>query len=632
VKPKIGINIWLLVLALIAIVVAVAFMNPKPTVNAIPMTTFLEKLERGEVASLKLRSTNNATEVEGEYRDKAGSFITTIPLGDKVLSAEYLKSRNVSASVSTESSLGWLALVFQLAPLLLMVALLWYLLRGMRGGNDGAMSFAKSKARMVSDGAPKTTFKEVAGCDEAKEELAEVVDFLKNPSRFHEIGARIPHGVLLVGPPGSGKTLLAKAVAGEARVPFFTISGSDFVEMFVGVGAARVRDLFEQAKKAAPCIVFIDEIDAVGRKRGSGLGGGNDEREQTLNQLLVEMDGFETKHDIIILAATNRPDVLDAALLRPGRFDRQVTVDAPDVKGREEILRVHARKKPLEEGVDLRQVAKRTPGFVGADLENLLNEAALLAARASRRKISMRDIDEAADRVMMGPERKSAVITEADKRITAYHEVGHALAMNLLPMADRAHKLTIVPRGRAAGYALPMPSDQMHWSKNRLLDRIAVALAGQAAEEIVFGDVTTGASNDFQRATQIARRMVTEWGMSPTLGHVAHVVEQESYLGYAGETRNYSDDTARQIDSEVKGIIENQYLRVKTVLETNRELMERVVVVLMERETLGAEEFQLLLDGGDLPPDENHPPRNPQTPTKQPEPFIPPNVLKPGRA
>ncbi len=527
----------------------------------------------------------------------------------------------------------YLGFGIQLLGIVAIGALFFFLLRarsGAGGGDGGVSAFTRSKARQVEK--PTTTFKEVAGCDEAKEELAEVVDFLKNPARYHDIGARIPKGVLLVGPPGSGKTLLAKAVAGEARVPFFTISGSDFVEMFVGVGAARVRDLFEQARKTAPCIIFIDEIDAVGRKRGSGMGGGNDEREQTLNQLLVEMDGFETKHDIIILAATNRPDVLDAALLRPGRFDRQVVVDAPDVKGREEILRVHSRKKPLEENVDLKVVARRTPGFVGADLENLLNEAALLAARAGRRKVSVKDIDEAADRVSMGPARKSKVVIEADRRLVAYHEAGHAVTANLLPLSNKTHKLTIVPRGRAGGYMLPMPTETMHYSKARLLDEIATTLGGRVSEELFVGDITTGAQQDFQQGTSIARRMVAEWGMSDKLGHVAHIVENEGYLGYGGESRQYSDATAKAIDAEVRGIIETQYTRVTHLLETHRDAIERVVAGLFERETLTGEEVQLLIEGYPLPPEETNPPEpsKPSSPKPDAGGFIPPLMPKPG--
>jgi cell division protease FtsH len=626
-------NIWVVIAVVIALIVVISI-NVRPNnVEARDFSSFISAVKNKTVREVTVSTQGNVIELTGVMNEDE-KFRTTTTALDQWGSPSFLKDQGVpKVTVQNVSSMNWVGLVSTLIPLLIMGGFLFIMIRGMRGGGDGAMSFARSKAKVVSENAPKVTFKEVAGCDEAKEELAEVVDFLKNPARYHDIGARIPKGVLLVGPPGSGKTLLAKAVAGEARVPFFTISGSDFVEMFVGVGAARVRDLFDQARKAAPCIVFIDEIDAVGRKRGSGMGGGNDEREQTLNQLLVEMDGFETKHDIIILAATNRPDVLDAALLRPGRFDRQVVVDAPDVKGREEILRVHSRKKPLEENVDLKVVAKRTPGFVGADLENLLNEAALLAARAGRRKVSLKDLDEAADRVSMGPARKSRVITHADKIVTAYHEVGHALAMQLLPHADRPHKLTIVPRGRAAGYAMPMPSESEHYSKNRLLDRIAVALAGRAAEELQFGDVTTGAQNDFQQATNIARRMVAEWGMSETLGHVALVEMQNSYLGNGFEARHYSEDTAQAIDTEVKDIIEAQYARVKDIIQQHRNGMDRIVHVLLDRETLTGDEFQIVLDGGELPEDENTARKREERKEKLEPGFIPPTVLpKPGRA
>jgi cell division protease FtsH len=612
------------------------------TANASPnepdFSDFLNQLRAGEIAKVEL-SPAGLAQIVKQCTPKSlaecvdGERYTVQLLLEPSLYRELddaVRKHRLVYRVNNQASRGaYITWGLQLLSVLFIVGLfLFFRSRSGQGGGGGgfASEFSKSKAKAVQN--PKTTFKDVAGCDEAKEELSEIVDFLKNPTRFHDIGARIPHGCLLVGPPGSGKTLLAKAVAGEAKTPFFSISGSDFVEMFVGVGAARVRDLFEQAKKAAPCIIFIDEIDAVGRKRGSGLGGGNDEREQTLNQLLVEMDGFETKHDIIIIAATNRPDVLDPALLRPGRFDRQVTVDAPDIKGREEILRVHARKKPLEDNVDLRTVAKRTPGFVGADLENLLNEAALLAARSARRKISYKDIDEAADRVVMGPERKSRVISDADKRITAYHEVGHALAANLLPMADRVHKLTIVPRGRAAGYMMPMPSDQMHYSKNKLLDRIGVALAGRAAEDLEFGDVTTGAQNDFQQATNIARKMVTEWGMSERLGLIAHSSEQESFLGPGMTSRDYSDDTAQIIDEEVKAIISYQYARAKALLDEHREMMHRVADVLLERETLTGEEFQYLLEGGDLP-DLHSEPEKIETPESTPERPAPQIKLKP---
>ncbi len=632
-----SLNFWLIVFGIIVIAGVVSLSVRPNSIPARPISDFKTWVEKGQVNKVKINQNGPMLEISGERsepgNEKSIPFVTNVPAGDPTIQELYNKGINVE--YLPENNNAWLSLLVQVLPIFLMIGLLVFILRSMRGGNDGAMSFARSRARIVSDNAPKTTFKEVAGCDEAKEELQEVVEFLKSPGRFHEIGARIPHGCLLIGPPGSGKTLLAKAVAGEAKVPFFTISGSDFVEMFVGVGAARVRDLFEQAKKSAPCIVFIDEIDAVGRKRGSGMGGGNDEREQTLNQLLVEMDGFETKHDIVILAATNRPDVLDAALLRPGRFDRQVTVDAPDVKGREEILRVHARKKPMDDSVDLKIIAKRTPGFVGADLENLLNEAALLAARAARKKINLRDIDEAADRVTMGPARRSRVISDEDKRITAYHEVGHGLAANVLPYAERVHKLTVVPRGGAAGYMMPLPLETMHYSKNRLLDRVAVALAGRAAEELVFGDVNTGAVADFKQATNIARRMVTEWGMSETLGHVAHVVEQENYLGYGGEMRNYSEETARRIDDEVTHIIESQYARVKDLLSERRQTMDTLVTVLLERETLTGDEFQTLLDGGELAPFEDYRSKDTGIHNKETKEsgFLPPIIApKPGRA
>ena len=515
-----------------------------------------------------------------------------------------------------------------------MVAFLWYLMRGMRSGGDGAMQFGKSRARVITEENSQTLFRDVAGVEEAKNDLFEVVEFLKNPSKFHALGARIPHGVLMVGPPGSGKTHLAKAVAGEAKVPFFSISGSDFVEMFVGVGAARVRDLFENAKKSAPCIVFIDEIDAVGRRRGMNINGGNDEREQTLNALLVEMDGFESKHDIIIIAATNRPDVLDPALLRPGRFDRQVVVDAPDMRGRAAILQIHSRGKPLAKNVDLNTVAKRTPGFVGADLENLLNEAALVAARANRKEILPKDLDEAADRVVMGPERRSRIISPKEKKITAYHEGGHALAAFLLPHADPVHKITIVPRGRAGGYVMRVAEeDRMYMSRDMLLDTVGVALAGRAAEEIIFDDITTGAQSDFQQATNIAKRMVTNWGMSDALGRVALSSGSESYLGEMEGMRSYSEETARMVDNEIKEIIDVQYARILNLLKENREGLETIVRVLLERETLHAEEFVAIMRGETLPEVPYEAPLDVAPPTpSQPDkpskgPMLPPGMM-----
>jgi len=546
---------------------------------------------------------------------------------------ERFAQRDIRVDVAPEGQ-NWGNMLVTLLPFVLMIAFLWYIMRGMRGGGDGAMQFGKSKARLITEETSQTLFRDVAGAEEAKSDLYEVVEFLRNPGKFHALGARIPHGVLMVGPPGCGKTHLAKAVAGEAKVPFFSISGSDFVEMFVGVGAARVRDLFENAKKSAPCIVFIDEIDAVGRRRGMNINGGNDEREQTLNALLVEMDGFESKHDIIVIAATNRPDVLDPALLRPGRFDRQVVVDAPDVRGREAILLIHAAGKPLASNVDMKTVARRTPGFVGADLENLLNEAALVAARAGRKEIQPQDLDEAADRVVMGPERRSRVINPREKKITAYHEAGHALAAQFLEHADTVHKITIVPRGRAMGYVMQFPDgDRMSMSQNMLLDRIGVALAGRAVEELIFEDVTTGAQNDFEQATNIAKRMVTSWGMSPRLGRVSLASNSESYLGDYEGSRSYSEETAQLIDEEVKDIIEKQYARVITLIQDNRELLEQVVEVLLERETLHADDFAMLMRGETLP--EMPPVQEPSPPTpnrnKDKDTRLPPTMMpKPG--
>ncbi|AFZ68682.1 ATP-dependent zinc metalloprotease FtsH [Deinococcus peraridilitoris] len=597
--------VWWLLAAVIAVIVVVSVAAPRPKDDVISLSNFTEALNAGRIQSVRISFDAATAELQGSYTD-GRRFVTRTITTDPLINLETLSKQvgpEGSVSIEPVSRFSWISIISTLLTVALIGVLILYLLRSNRGngGGDAAGNFGKSRAHLMAEGSIKLNFTDVAGCDEAKADLQEVVEFLKSPERFHQLGARIPHGILLVGPPGSGKTLLAKAVAGEARVPYFSISGSDFVEMFVGVGAARVRDLFEQAKKAAPCIVFIDEIDAVGRKRGMNFNGGNDEREQTLNQLLVEMDGFESKHDIIILAATNRPDVLDAALLRPGRFDRQVVVDAPDVRGREYILKIHARKKPLDPSVNLALVAKRTVGMVGADLENLLNEAALLAARAGRRRIIMRDLDDARDRVLMGPERRSLVIPEKDKRVTAYHEVGHALVAQLLPHADRVHKLTVVPRGRAAGMAMYTPEDRMHYTGNVLSEMICVALAGQAAEEIALGQITTGAQNDFQKATSIARKMVTEWGMSEVLGKVAHAQEQENFLGGGTAQGLYSETTAQVIDAEVKRILDAEYERAKGLLEENLHHIHRIVEVLLTRETLSGEEFTTVLAGGTLP-------------------------------
>ncbi|WP_229777591.1 ATP-dependent zinc metalloprotease FtsH [Deinococcus seoulensis] len=572
---------------------------------------FFSDLGAGRVARVVLSSAGQASVT---FVDGSRPRSLVVPADGATLAR--IRAARVPLQVTQAgSSFAWLGQVLPLILTALILVVLWRSMRGQGGSGGAAGNFGKSRAAVISEGQIKLNFTDVAGCDEAKQDLQEVVDFLRHPEKYHQLGARIPHGVLLVGPPGSGKTLLAKAVAGEARVPYFSISGSDFVEMFVGVGAARVRDLFEQARKAAPCIVFIDEIDAVGRKRGMNMQGGNDEREQTLNQLLVEMDGFSSGQEVIILAATNRPDVLDAALLRPGRFDRQVVVDAPDVRGREQILRIHARKKPLDASVDLGVVARRTAGMVGADLENLLNEAALQAARSGRTRIVGRDVDEARDRVLMGPERRSLVVREADRKVTAYHEVGHALAAQLLPHANRVAKLTVVPRGRAAGFMMPDADDRLHVTRPALEDMIAVALAGRAAEEVVFGEVTTGAQNDFQQATGIARRMVTEWGMGETIGKVALASSEGGFLGGGSQMTPISEATAAQVDAEVRTLLDAAYARALALIGEHLGRVHEIVTVLMTRETLSGEEFSALLGGQELEP---LPPVAPPTPASLP--------------
>jgi cell division protease FtsH len=512
------------------------------------------------------------------------------------------KGIRVTAEKGVDSSF-WVNLVGNLLFFVLMLVMFGFLIRGLGGRNNQAFTFTKSRAEKVMPGKKKITFKDVAGVDEAVEELQEIVEFLKNPTKFNKIGARMPKGVLLVGPPGTGKTLLARAVAGEANVPFFHISGSDFVELFVGVGAARVRDLFNKAKESAPCIVFIDEIDAVGRHRGAGLGGGHDEREQTLNQLLVEMDGFDVREGIVVMAATNRPDILDPALLRPGRFDKKVVVDPPDVKGREEILKIHLRGKPISEDVDVKVLAKRTTGFVGADLENLVNEAALLAARDGRDKMNMSDFEEAIDRVIAGPARKSRLISEKQKKIVAYHELGHAIVGTELPNSDPVHKISIIPRGhRALGFTLHLPAEDKYLiSKNELLDNITALLGGRAAEEIVFGDVTSGAANDIERATEMARKMVCELGMSENFGPLAWgKTEQEVFLGKEiARMRNYSEEIAKMIDSEIQNIVGRCYNKAKEILMKHRKKMDELAEILLEREEISGEELRELLIKGD---------------------------------
>ncbi len=539
-----------------------------------------------------------------EAGEPDGSIIkhrVTIPLNSANL-VDKLEENGVNVEIQHSHNSGqWIGLIGSLIfPLFLLIALV-LMFRSAQGGGTQAMSFGKSRAKMMLDNKVKVTFSDVAGIDEAKQELEEIVDFLKNSQRYLSLGAKIPRGVLLVGAPGTGKTLMAKAVAGEAGVPFFSISGSDFVEMFVGVGASRVRDLFEQAKKHAPCIVFIDEIDAVGRQRGAGLGGGHDEREQTLNQLLVEMDGFDGTTGIIIVAATNRPDILDNALLRPGRFDRQVVIDRPDIMGREQILNVHVKGKPLAPQVDVKTLAKRTPGFTGADLSNLINEAALLAARKDKKEIEMEDLEEAIDKVIAGPEKKSRIIDEREKENTAFHEVGHALLAKFLKNCDPLHKVTIIPRGMALGITMTLPEkDHLTYKKNQLMDKIAMLLGGRIAEELKFGpeEITTGAQNDIEKATELARKMITTFGMSEKIGTIAYGKNNEHvFLGRDfGTDRNYSEEIASMIDREVKSLIEERYQFSKRILIENRDIMDEIVKVLLERETLDEKEVDEIID------------------------------------
>jgi cell division protease FtsH len=574
-----------------------------------PMTydTFITHLENGDVKSLSMQPERGVYEIRGQLKtyDEDQYFTTYVVNSDKVLERIDAAAKRARVEVMpAEETSGWVTFFTSIIPFVIIFILFFFLLNQAQGGGSRVMNFGKSRAKLYNEEKKKVRFKDVAGADEEKQELVEIVEFLKDPRKFAELGARIPKGVLLVGPPGTGKTLLARAVAGEAGVPFFSISGSDFVEMFVGVGASRVRDLFETAKKNAPCIIFIDEIDAVGRQRGAGLGGGHDEREQTLNQLLVEMDGFSGNEGIIIIAATNRPDILDPALLRPGRFDRQITVDRPDVKGREAVLKVHARNKPLDESVDLKAIAMRTPGFSGADLENLLNEAALVAARQNKKKIDMSDIDEATDRVIAGPAKKSRVISEKERNIVAYHEAGHTVIGMVLDEADMVHKVTIVPRGQAGGYAVMLPKEDRYFmTKPELLDKITGLLGGRVAEEIVFGEVSTGAHNDFQRATSIARRMVTEFGMSEKLGPMQFGQSHgQVFLGRdLHNEQNYSDQIAYEIDLEIQRIIKECYEKAKQILTEHRDKLELIAKTLLEVETLDAEQIKHLYEHGTLP-------------------------------
>jgi cell division protease FtsH len=581
-------------------------------------SVFMSEVDNGKIKEVTLNISPNSYEIQGESRDPDRKFKVTIFKEAAPDLVKQLRDKNVLINVKEVTRNDWIAFVLNAAPLLLLVGFWIFMMRQMQAGGNKALSFGKSRARLLTAQQKKATFKDVAGIDEAKEELQEIIDFLKDPQKFQKLGGRIPKGVLLVGPPGTGKTLLARAIAGEANVPFFSISGSDFVEMFVGVGASRVRDLFEQGKKNAPCIIFIDEIDAVGRHRGAGLGGGHDEREQTLNALLVEMDGFESNEGVILVAATNRPDVLDPALLRPGRFDRRVVVPRPDIKGREEILRVHTRKVPLSEDVELSILARGTPGFSGADLANLVNEAALWAARQNRKLVMMADFEMSKDKVMMGVERKSMILSEEEKKNTAYHEAGHALVAALTPGTDPLHKVTIIPRGMALGVTLQLPIDDRHsYSKEFLEARLTVSMGGRAAEQIVFDHLTTGARGDIEHATDIARQMVCDWGMSE-LGPLAYGKKEEAiFLGREiAQHRDYSEDTAIRIDREVHKIITSAYERARNVLVDNRDILERIASALLEREVLDAIELKLLMENKPLP--EKIRPTPPTQPTPAP--------------
>ncbi|MCJ7652945.1 MAG: ATP-dependent zinc metalloprotease FtsH [Actinobacteria bacterium] len=587
---------WLVILILVILLVTNITGREQPKEQQ--LSWFLEQVGNDNVASVKIF--NRDQKIEGVLRsDKNNRFKTAFP-ADFDIVKELRKGKGIKIEVDPQTGTSVLAVVINILPLLLMVGLILFFMQQMQGGGNKVMSFGKSKARQISKDMPKVTFEDVAGVDEAVEELMEIKEFLENPVKFQALGAKIPKGVLLYGPPGSGKTLLARAVAGEAGVPFFSISGSDFVEMFVGVGAARVRDLFEQAKGNAPCIIFMDEIDAVGRHRGAGLGGGHDEREQTLNQLLVEMDGFETKAGVILIAATNRPDILDPALLRPGRFDRQIVVDRPDLEGRRKILRVHAKGKPLAPDIEIDVLARRTPGFTGADLANMVNEAALLSARHGKNLVDMVEMEEAIDRVVAGPEKKTRLISDREKEIIAYHESGHALVAHTLPNADPVHKISIIPRGRALGYTLTLPTEDKYLvTRSELIDELAMLLGGRVAEEMVFGDITTGDQNDIERATKVARQMVMEYGMSDKLGPITLGHKQEQvFLGrdFAAEP-NYSDKVAYEIDQEVRRLVDEAHKGAERIITEQRRRLEVIAKILIEKETVDKDELLGLLEG-----------------------------------
>jgi cell division protease FtsH len=606
--------------------------------HPVSTTQAIKQIESGNVSKAVLSDKEQLVQLELKkpYEDKYSKISTQYPANyTTAITNDLVRAQSSGTDFRTHVSKEntWLSLLVSLLPILLIVGVLFFVMSQVQGGGNRVMSFGRSKAKLVNKDTPKTTFADVAGADEAIEELQEIREFLANPAKFQAIGAKIPKGVLLYGPPGTGKTLLARAVAGEAGVPFYSISGSDFVEMFVGVGASRVRDLFEQAKSNAPAIIFVDEIDAVGRHRGAGLGGGHDEREQTLNQLLVEMDGFDVKGGVILIAATNRPDILDPALLRPGRFDRQIAVGAPDVIGREAILRVHAKGKPFAADVDLGVIARRTPGFTGADLANVINEAALLTARNNGRLITLQALEESIDRVIAGPERKTRAMSDKEKRVTAYHEAGHALTAWAMPNLDPVHKVTILPRGRSLGHTLVLPlEDRYTQTRAEILDQLVYALGGRAAEELVFHEPTTGASNDIEKATKLARAMVTEYGMSTKLGAVKYgTSDSEPFLGRDyGHTRDYSEDIAADIDSEVRDLIEGAHDEAWEILQQYRDVLDQMVLELVEKETLAKDDLERI-----LAPVRKRPPHNTftafgkRTPSDRPPVEIPPSLRKP---